>query len=374
MRAWRWVPLLPVIGAAAVVVGCNPYNRSGEFNAGPVDSAGFPPEYLGTGARARQAGSGVFAEKVAFVNGVRTGYFSFKFLASQTAAAAPTTAACAGPAADPLRVLDAGKPYAPAGTINKAYRFEGKCAADSDYAYDDRLDDLHYDQQGNIFTALPALNAAMMPTYTPVVSEYVASAAGVECQSIKSEKTIVKAQMPTASGKYLLWPIIDPGAGVRRFDDPDRNDPTALGGVGIQSYGWYQQYYLAYLDGGYIPTEEVMVTDKVAGPMGENMACPTVTKMVTRFKAQKLFYLKGTTELGVLPDGTVKKVTNMAPGAGYDVIEHAPGEEGYSPICKVYSFKAPLAFPMSAADVLAVDPAPVAETGAGAYIYCPQIR
>jgi hypothetical protein len=371
MRVLRWVPLLPLVGAA-VVGGCDPYNNNkGEFNAGPVDSANYPATYLGAGYKLRQAGSGVFVESKAYVNGVATGYFNLGPAGAQLPRPPATPLnTCASSPPDPLRLVDSGKPVALMATQN-VYRFDGKCSPPPNYAYDQVRDDLHYDQQGNLFTAIPTT------TYFPVVAENVVNADGLDCQSIKSEATLLKKLgMQTPTGKLLFWPIIDAGAAVYAFNDPNAT-AKLIGGVGLQSYGWYQQYYLAYLDGGYVATEDVMVTE-LQGAKDTWPACTgTTTKMVTRLKTQKLYYPT------IVPqqqkDGSVKIVQN-AIGLGFDVLEAARSDAGYSPVCAVYNYTPQGSMggdpttsdvPQNSADIIARYT--VSADKATPYIYCPQV-
>lgn len=352
------------------VVGCNPYNNQGEFNAGPVDSASFPAPWLPANSRRGQAGSGSFVESAAFINGAQTGYFRFGFTMAQTAPAPATPpGGCPRAASDPLRLVDNGVPYAALPTPN-AYHFTDSCTAPPGYQYNDVRDDLRYDQQGNVFTALPTA------TYVPIVQENTVSAAGLDCQSIKSEKRLLKTRTPSPTGAYLFWAVIDPGAGVYRWNDANATNPAQIGGVGVQSFGWYQQYYLAYLDGGVVPTVDVMVTEPAGGPM----PCTPVTKMVRRIQTQKLYYPTGM--IGVpQSDGSVRMVMG-ALGAGFDVLEAGPSDAGYSPVCSVFTYVPTAAGggpPMvsdlatSAADVTARFGASV-KPAVPANVYCPQVK
>src|SRR5260370_20531111 len=98
-RSWRAqmkraLPGLLVVAAAAVSAGCSPYDTwgHGEFNAGPVDPASFPPAYLGfksttQGPYGRNRGAGRFVEVSAYLNGNRKGYYAFPFTTAQLALA-----------------------------------------------------------------------------------------------------------------------------------------------------------------------------------------------------------------------------------------------------------------------------------------------
>jgi hypothetical protein len=350
------------------MIGCTPYdNRVGEYNAGPVDSSGFPAAYLGANSRPNQAGSGVFIESVAYINGVKSGYFSFPLAAAQTAKGPPLPPnGCPTAGADPLRLVDSGKPYAAAPTPN-AYRFTDSCTPAAGYRYDQLRDALHYDQQGNVFVALPS------PTYIPIVLEHTVSASAIDCQSIKSEKLLLAHfHSATATGRYLFWAVIDTGAAVYRFNDPNAHSPQQLGGVGIQSYGWYQQYYLAYLDGGEVPTEVVTIMQDAGGPP----PCVPATKTVTRVKTQKLYVPTQLMIVGYAMPQPVKV------GDGYDVLEAGPGDPGYSPVCAVFTYVATDskgaaitldALPTSAKDVVTRYGGTL-KPAATPYFYCPQVK
>lgn len=295
----------------AVSGACNPYNnRSGEFSAGAVDPVNFPPAYVGTGGDRTRPGRGSFTEVRAFVNGNPIGYYGFPFSTTQL----PPTAT--GGMVDPLRLVDNGMPYAKVPTPS-AYLFDPtqKCVPPANYVYDPRTDEVRYDQQGPVFTALPTAtySPGVLPTwsYVPVVAEVPVGAPGEACQMIKSEETLKAnaATMGGPDGKYLAWAIIDVAAPVYRVGQ------TAMtsGGFGTQQLGWYNHYIVAYLDGGYIPTATPADNSK--------------TTMVT----QKLYY----------PRSLVNKGGNMLPGGfgfGYDVLQAARADANYSPVCQMLTY------------------------------------
>jgi hypothetical protein len=361
-----------VMVSCSTVCGCDPYERQqGEFNAGPVDPAYFPLAYLGTGASpiggpyGRQSGLGRFVEIKAYVDQQAVGYFSFPFTTAQLAAA------------DPLRLLDNGKPYAPV-PVAMAYVFDPlpprpfptatRCTTPPNYHYDRRTEDVRLDEQGNIFTRLPSATevpgVASTFSYVPIVSEFPVSASGMPCQSIKSERTLLKKLgTPFASARYLLWPIIDPASGVYRFGE----NPSApygssdyASGLGIQSLGWFQQYFLAYLDGGYLPTDDLMVTEQM------------ITKPIVRMRTQRIYVPRSLVQpsMGTAAPGVL--------GAGYDVLQFQPGQAGYSPVCQVWSYSTgatavPVAMlPQSEAAILGLAPQPV--TTGTRFVYCPQVQ
>jgi hypothetical protein len=158
---------------------------------------------------------------------------------------------------------------------------------------------------------------------------------------------------------YHAYAVIEPSAAVYRYTSTSTNrDPKT--GLGIQKWGWYGQYLLAYLDGGQVPTEQVTATDG---------------KVQLRMTAQKLYYPRSQV--------SGKAVTL---GQGYDVVEAKRGEPGYSPICQVFTYDAGNSLtadqlPRSAAEVVALygatlqaptrrvgDKSPVGD----AYVYCLQ--
>jgi hypothetical protein len=304
--------------------GCDVYQRwDGEFNAGPVDAQNFPPDYLGAGANRQRAGTGSFTGVRAFVGEQPVGYYSFAFQNGQLGAASP------------LAVRRNDKPVATAPTPN-AYGFDDNCAAPKGWEYDARRDDVRYDEQGNIFTALPTTTyvpgATPTWTYIPVISHVPVATNGITCQGIKSEKTLVAdktvsleltepvldKRFGVPDGTYRAWAIIEPGAAVYHYTSTTANRIPATG-VGLQKWGWYNQYLLAYLDGGTIPTQEVPVNAET-----------TEVHMV----AQRLYYPRSQVRVSATSTVTVTV------GQGYDVLEAGRGQPGYSPVCEVYSYDA----------------------------------
>jgi hypothetical protein len=303
----------------AALLACDPYHRrTGEFHAGPVDPVNFPPPYLGGGDR-YSTGSGSFEAARAFVNGVGVEYFAFPFSDARLGAADPLELGTADLPADKVYVFDsdatAGNPFG-----------AQQCRTPAGYVYDQRRDDVHYDEQGAIFTALPEASypEGDLPSwdYDPVVAQVAVSGAGRDCQGVKSEKTLLGGGTLNADGNYLAWAIIDPGAPVYNFGAAD---PEGLGGVGLQRWGWFDHYLLAYIDGGYIPLDLVTT--------------PGVARMVT----QRVYH----PNTGGL-------------GEGNDVFQFARGAAGYSPVCEVFTYTPvdPGNPPQSEAGVLADDPNP----------------
>jgi hypothetical protein len=314
---------LPIYGArpmrtstlfclAVVAAACNPYNqRNDEFSAGAVDPVNFPTAYVGVGGDRTRPGRGSFTEVRAFANGNPIGYYGFPFSTTQL----PPPSAMGG-SVDPLRLVDNGMPYAKVPTPT-AYVFDptSKCVAPDAYVYDPQRDEVRYDQQGVVFTALPTATytPGTLPTwsYVPVVAETPVSAPGEACQMIKSEVTLKAnaTSMGGADGKYLAWAIIDVAAPVYRVGQTSMTS----NGFGTQQLGWYNHYIVAYLDGGYVPTNTPADNSK--------------TTMVP----QKLYY----------PRSLVIRAGNMLPGGfgfGYDVLQAARSDAAYSPVCAMFTY------------------------------------
>ncbi len=413
----RSSPVLPIL--LSVVGACDPYSaQQGEFNAGPVDPSSFPAPYLGVGAdtgpNGFRSGRGRFVEVGGYVNNNPAGYYSFPFTTAQLA-----------PTVDPLRLVDDGNAYSPV-PVARAYVFDPAppnpfppaqtCSPPPSYNYDPTREDMRLDEQSDIFSQLPIASerpgVASTFTYVPIVSEVAVSGAGLACQSLKSEKTLNRVLgVPPASGNYLLWAIIDPASGVYRANE----NPTAAygspgysSGVGVQKYGWFGHYYLAFIDGGYIPTESATVTESGR------------TKQVLRMKTQRLYVprlITPTVSCGSparnCPAGQVCVSSNCRactatgaaacptgqtcitatgtcsasgmPSAGYDVLQASRADASYSPVCEVWRYTAttgappiprPVSqLPKSESEILALPGAmPAVTTDVPRFLYCPQVN
>jgi hypothetical protein len=333
----------PVAKSGAILAGCwscllvgcgvDPYQSLNDESVGlgAVDPVNFPPDNLGQDGNRMQPGSGSFVAVAAFVAGQPVEYYAY-----------PVNTAASR---DPLRVLDDGKPY-PGVSTPAAYVFDAaddkpipdtnRCTPPDGYQPDMRKDPTAnwFHQQNNIFTDLPkatyTAGVAAATSYVPVVAETRISSKGQTCQDLKSSKRLsdmLSGKLPKGTGSYLAWLIIDPAAQVYSAGGkPDL-------GTGIQKWGWFNRYLLAYLDGGYIPTRDDVLTSPDMTMM------KTVKHMVT----QKL-YVPATVadDMGNPTDG--------APGQGYDVLEAKRGDQTYSPICevRVYDTKNPM---LKAADL-----------------------
>jgi hypothetical protein len=299
---------------------CNPYDqRDGELSAGAVDPANFPPAYLGdpgSGGDRLRAGSGSFTERRAYAGGQAIGYYSFPLSTAQVASVPPP-----GTPTDPLRLIDNGMPYAkvPSPTV---YRFDpaSPCVPPKGYVYNSWRDEVDYSQQGSIFTQLPVATyaAGLLPTwsYVPVVSETLVHSESLGCQSLKSEATVKRLIAPgqrAADGDYLAWAIIDVAAPVYRVGETAANSF----GAGVQKLGWFNHYIVAYLDGGSIPTEPSLSSSGTASGLAMH--------------PQHLYYPRSM---------VIKGMTTTAGGIGlgYDVLDAARGNSGYSPVCEVFTY------------------------------------
>ena len=415
----KGLPVLVVLAAA-----CNPYDyQQGEFNAGPVDAANFPKPYQGVGADPNVpgyfAGKGSFTEIRAFINGANAGYYTFPFTKTQLSASDPLLLPSdtkKQPMSPTAYVFDPAPP--------SPFPPSQKCIAPAGYTYDpyDRNNDMRLDEQSNIFTLLPLATEkpgqASTFEYIPVVSEVAVSADGLACQSIKSDATlnkVLKNQNPT--GKFLLWAIIDPSSGVYRVGQtstmtlPDGSpNPNYSPGILVQHWGWFGHYYLAYIDGGYIPKQPVsggarMTTQQLYIPLRITPAgvrCGSVTCQAGQVCANNTCQsctANRPTTADACPTGErccPSPQTCINPGAsgtcadlgkagqGYDVLQFKRSDDNYSPVCEVRQYsllvgspaRPPLVseLPKSSAAILPLNPQqPTTDSGIDRYVYCPQV-
>jgi hypothetical protein len=338
------------------LTACNPYDRfgAGDDGLGPVDPVNFPAANLGTGGNRKQPGVGAFTARRGYAGGNPIEYFSYPLVS-------------AGAGVDPLRLTEDD---APVRSTPPVYVFgaDYQCTPPAGYVPDPRLDEVPRDQQGNIFTALPQATynpgVASSSTYLPVVSSAPVTAGGLTCQQPKSEEALTRlVGKPTPDGTYLAWLIIDPGAAVYPVGQSVANHP----GVGLQLWGWYSRYLLAYLDGGVVPTAETTVME------GEPPANVRVRQMVT----QRLYYPRSQ----VIGSGDMPMVAAGRLGAGYDVLGARRGDALYSPLCAVFTYDAgmPLAaaaLPRNAADIEAMFNTAAAPLmpAADPYVFCLQVQ
>lgn len=366
-----WFATVLAVLAVSGAGGCDPYGTfdDPDERLGPVDPVLFPAANVGVGGDRKRPGRGRFSELTAYVGEAEVGYFSY---------ALPTLPA----GSDPLRVLEDGKPYDPVPTP-PVYVFDGNgdspfpdedrypCQAPPGYAFNAQRDDVDYSKQGPVFSRLPeatyAEGALPVTRYVPLVAEAGMGSSGMPCQQIKSTKKIkeVLGEMPATTGRYLAWLVIDPAAPVYPRDNPTGVLPMGRmhPGVGLQRWGWYGRYLLAFLDGGFIPTEEVMIP-------GPGIDVPTMIP-VTRLKPQRLFVPRQVrSEMGVAVGRA---------GAGYDVLEFKRGEPGYSPLCQLWNYGDPT-MPQAAPDlpkraeaILTTPGLNAAAATPASYVYCLQV-
>jgi len=363
--------------AAVLLAACSPYEkRSGEYYAGPVDPAAFPAPYLGVGGDAKRGGGRILAS-AATAHDVPAPYYAFAVSAAQAAANDPLAVSTDGNAtAIPAPLAYVFDPQLPppgdmgAGDMGPAvtpnpFPPSSRCTPPAGYTYDPERDGYRLDDEGNVFTALPASG------YAPIVAEVPVTSNGEACQSIKSAATLVSADdvvvatvppkfpLPNATatgvpdGRFLAWAIVDASAEVR-FPD-GHLDPES--GLGPQKIGWFDHYLLTYLDGGYVPTSAVVVPGMAGNP--------DVT--VVHVIPQNVYF--PTAIPTTLPSGVVVPRAGTL-GAGYDILDAVRGEPGYSPLCHVFSFVPadPLHPPTRAA---AIDAAQLHDTGT--FVWCLQV-
>lgn len=358
MRIHVVMRLMFNVAAFLSLIACDPYDsRRGQYNAGPVDPIAFPPENLGVSrtasfaARYRQ-GSGRFTGVSSFVSATqRVDYFRFP-IPTPTPRPATFNPLAVPASAPPVYVFDAqpGRPFT-----------ESSCQAPAGYQYDPVRDDVRLDEQGTVFTALPTADynpSADAPitllggtrAYGPIVNTVRVTTNGLSCQATKSFRDVTARsdvtlelgepnpstgqRLGVPSGQHAAAVIIDPGAPV--YDSlynpntPDSGTRTPQG-LGLQRWGWYNQFLLAYIEGGDLPTE--MVSGRL------------------QFKPQRLFIPTRVLGANDMP-------ADAGVGAGYDVMEFARGQDGYSPLCQVVLYETPMPLrvamlPKSASEIVA---------------------
>lgn len=381
MRTLRLAVAVTGLLGLAFAQACDPFegyfDEDSEFNAGGIDPYSFAPPYRGASAIRERAASGTFTEIGAFAKGRPVGYFRFDFSPGQVSTTNyPTLPSANGQGSpapfpawpegviDALRVSgpgtdfrqNAGNPvpvplvynFDPPGTENP-FPEQARCAAPADYKQDTFWEGVPQDQQWNVFTFPPdrytsfPFGTLPMWAYRPIVAEVSVKTLDMDCQAVKSERTLLKLadegkldvprQEPEADkrfgrlgrptpDKFLAWAMIDPGAAVFRVGER-RNPATGTLGSTVQKYGWYGQFIVAYIDGGYIPVED---GPRVAGS-------PT-----KRMRPQRIYYPRS----DVIRTGA----TSASPGAlgqGYDVVQADRFNDGaeYSPVCEVWSYTLP---------------------------------
>lgn len=350
-----------LLALSALTPACNPFDRSGDYYAGPVDPKPFPDQYKGVGFSESEA-PGTITAFVATANDQAIEYFAFPAAAAHLRLRTESA----------MGIRDRPNAYVfdPAGDDPLP---AAKCIPPKGYVYDQRRDFVRFDEQGSIFTALPSA------TYTGIVAEVPVVTNGMPCQGPKSHEDVVDRtdvtfpsglmkppvgtpppakQLGVPSGKYLAWVIVDPAADVQLARGPNPNT-----GLGPQQWGWFDHYLLAYIDGGYVPTVQTMVPGMMGNP----------DSLVTSAQTQ-ILYAPNTI---IDADGMMQMLDPTDPaetfyGHGFDVLEHKRGEPGYSPLCKLLTFTPtdPLTPERSAAQIAPtqLDPDPMIT------VYCLQVE
>ena len=364
MRTWcAWATTML---AVAVVGACDPYSdfARGNGSLGAVDPVGFPAENLGAGGNRKNPGRGTFTEIAAFAGGVEIGYFRYPVREADNPLWVRVNGERADVEAPRAYVFDPGLEPIP-----QAYA----CTAPAGYIYDSVYDEVRYDLQGAIFTQLPEATyregVQSGSSYVPVVSQVPVDSTGLGCQEVTSEDGLVSIyglagpDELAADGRYLAWLIIEPSAAVYPRGQSSRTDHP---GLGLQHWGWFNRYLLAYLDGGYIPTVDLPQPDG---------------RIATQMATQRLYYPRS----AILRDPNDPASARPGRlGEGYDVLQARRGQPGYSPVCEVFSYDADrnpmLDLPVTAdrlpKDALSIesDPGYAIEPAVPGYSYCLQVQ
>jgi len=286
----------------AALPACNPYqNFSGEYYAGPIDATAFLAPYHGELPGPADQGGGTIAGAMAFAKGQQVVYYMFPFSGAQNSQVDPLALDTTVLSLPKAYVFDAdpvmGKPFPAA-----------KCKGPENYTFDQRSEAWRADEQGVIFSTTPT-----SPDYVPVVQEAPETAAGRTCQDIKSKQTLLSVMKdPGADNNFLAFAIIDPTADVT---------PHTAFGLGPVREGWYNHFLVTFLDGGYIPTESV------PGMMGSDP--------YTRMTPQTLY---APTAIPGMDANMNPVPVAGGPGMGWDILDAARGQSGYSPVCHVLTY------------------------------------
>lgn len=408
---WSFLPLCLLVSAA--LSACKPWDdaNKGEFNAGSIDPIDFAPPYrTSNGYTTNQLaafgnpttcvrqteGSCTIQEFAAFIGGTTAGYFRFPFSPSQitTTQYAPvvTTYGTATAPGGPLNVDNFTPLRVPGGVPTpNVYVFDSSflpggdsssCTPPANYTFDAFRDDVRYDRQGNIFQVLPnatwPIGANPTWTYTPVVGVVPVTSQGEKCQGIKSEATLLDHARTDVSvphgpdradgsptglpgGTYQAWALIDPGAPALKAGDVLGGNPGQTFGFTHHRYGWFNQYLVAYLDGGPI----------------------TIGGTPPRMQTQRLYYprsFNGSANCPAPPPATSGTVP-CGLGNGWDVMEAARGQPGSSPVCQVLTYPATGSISRSATDITTtyaatIAPPPIGPAGSAVippFIFCLQV-
>jgi hypothetical protein len=346
------VPKSLFLAPLCLSFACNPYERRGtQYDVEPADPVKFPAAYLGAGGDPKQGG-GVFTAFAATVGGAAVEYYSFPFVKAQLGAD------------DPLALSNVSTPLAyvfdPA--ASSPYPATARCVPPARYTYNPQTDAIHYDEQDDVFTVLPAGSS-----YVPLVREVPVTSAGEGCQTIRGSDALVTSKQvqvalkppavmtPTSKptgipdGKLLAWAIIDPGAEVRHSD----GKPETIDNPGPQRIGWYGNYFVQYIDGGYVGSAPT--------PDGSDKDLQT-----------QVLYVPATVPAVDDQGNPTTQPTGGAPGSGFDVLQAKRGDANYSPVCHVMVFTpvAGMPQPTSEGDI----PTATLKEAPIPYIFCLQTK
>lgn len=393
MKRLAWAYLL---AASAFVPACSPWNYgTGDFYAGTVDPAKYPAIYTGGGTK---QSSGVFIPvQAATLSAATILTYALDVPANQSAAADETGIPELTLAIEPIDAAgyfpdSPSLVYTFDATATEPYPATSLCTAPTNYVFDARTESYRRDYQGLIFTQIPQTGG---DPFVPYMAEVAVTSKSLKCQGIKDDEGILKnkdvtvpivpadplqpgtVDEPKPSGKLVALYPVDPRAQV---------EPSDTSGWGSQKWGWYKHYLFAYIDGGYIPTQQVSVDIGEDEPLTFAAMRPqkwffpaTRPASVEDPDTGDISFPKDpdTMEYEFIDAGGPGLSNNAAEFAGAitDVVEAARGEAGYSPICELCTFEGTTAD----WDAFLVDGNPLplfsntaTATCTGTYVYCPQ--
>ena len=343
------------IGCLLLVSACDPYERFGknDDSLGPVDPLNFPPANLGvqpdgSPGNRRLSGLGAFTAVPAFAGGVEAAYFAYPFPPGSDAtslrldAEVPPASTCSTP-------LTGAHPPPAINMIAAATRSPSISRATSSPSCPPPATRPSWGR-----ARATCLWSREIPVSSPTMG----------CQLPKSKETLAQFDGMTArepDGKFLAFLVIDPGSPVypagAAADHP---------GVGVQRWGWYNRYLLAYLDGGRDPHR--------AGDRDGGQAA-------RRHHGRAAWSPSACTYPRSLVIG--RHGCRRGPGRAWApaTTSWPPGAEppGYSPMCEVYTYDAGLPLPPGepARDAATIEmkfntPAAPLEPASPPYVFCLQ--
>ena len=396
MNRLAWAQLL---AATAALSACSPWSYGeGDFFAGTVDATNYPADYqFGTEKEAAGSLSPVVA---ATLSSSIVLTYNLAMPAAQTAGADENGIPELALALEPVDLVGYAPP-SPATVFNfdptasEPFATPQKCTAPTNYVFDARLEGYRKDYQGPIFTALPDEGSV------PYLAEVAVSTKAMKCQTLKDQERLLKSKdvtvpitkataigeedSPTPSGKLVLYYPVNPRVSV---EPADQNT-----GFGAQMWGWFNHYLFAYIDGGYLPTQQFSID---TGEVDPDTMAPILLEF-EGIRPQHWYYPAtrpgalrdpdtGEISFPIDPDtGEYNFVAAGGPGlsnrsaafagAVTDLVDAARGEAGYSPVCELCEYEG------TTADWQAFiedgNPLPLFANIAnpvctGVYVYCPQ--